>query len=69
MSPEYKWLKQLAIQIASKYSTMPGITPEADYSYQQYCKALYFYNTMFEEVEKLAKLQVRRESNNATNDW
>ena len=69
ISPEYALLKRIALSIASEYRTTPGTTPEEDYSYQIYCKALYFYNKMFSRIEEMAQAQKRRELKNTDEGW
>jgi hypothetical protein len=69
ISPEYKWLKKIAANIASEYRTIPGTTANEEFSYQVHCHALYFYNKMFAEVEKFAKLQRRRGMNEDDSGW
>jgi uncharacterized protein with PIN domain len=69
ISREYALLKRIALSIASEYRSAPGTTPEEDYSYQIYCKALYFYNKMFSRVEEMAKAQKRREQKDGDSGW
>jgi hypothetical protein len=69
ISAEYALLKRIAASIASEYRTTPGATPEEDYSYQIYCKALYFYNKMFSRVEGMAQAQKRREQKDDDSRW
>lgn len=57
------------MQEVNKYRTAPGTTSEENFSYQVYCHGLYFYNKMFSEVEKLAKLHKQREANNEHDGW
>jgi hypothetical protein len=68
-SPEYKWLKLICVDIAKEYRTAPGTTPDEDYSYQIHCKAIYFYNKMFQKVESYAKQQKRRAEQYTSTDW
>ena len=69
VSPEYALLKRIASSIASEYRSTPGTTPEEDYSYQIYCKALYFYNKMFARIEGMAQAQKRREQKDGDSGW
>lgn len=69
ISAEYKWLKEIAKEIAIQYRTAPGATPAEDHSYLTHCKILWAYNKMFEKVESYAKMQQRRKPDNANNGW
>lgn len=69
ISPEYALMKQIGMKEICKYRTAPGTTQEENFSYQIHCYGLYFYNKMFSEVEKLAKLQKRKETSNVVDSW
>jgi len=64
-SPEYKAMKKIATTIAFGYRSTPGNTTEEDVSYLKHCNLLWGFNSMFKQVEDIAKIQPKeREDDN-----